>query len=47
MPFVYAFWNNDQTEERPHQFFQNYSYDSFYLGFGSHGELLHNLNYWA
>ena len=29
------------------QFFQNFGYDSFYLGFGSKGEIVHNLNYWA
>ncbi|MGD8452975.1 MAG: alginate export family protein [Phycisphaerae bacterium] len=46
-PFVYALWNNDRTDERPRTFFQNYQYDSFYLGFGARGELAHNLNYWA
>ena len=46
-PFVYAFWNNDRTDERPKEYFQNFSYDSFYLGFGARGELAHNLNYWA
>lgn len=47
VPFVYALWNNDRTDERPKDFFQNYSYDSFYLGFGARGEIVHNLNYWA
>ena len=47
VPFVYALWNNDRTDERPSMWAQNYSYDSFYLGFGSRGEVAHNLNYWA
>lgn len=46
-PFVYALWNDDKTDERPKDWDQNYSYDTFYLGFGSRGELAHNLNYWA
>ncbi len=46
-PFVYALWNNDRTDERPEEWRQNYSYDSFYAGFGARGELAHNLNYWA
>ena len=46
VPFVYAVWNDDHTKERPKDAFQNYRYDSFYLGFGSHGSLAHNLNYW-
>jgi hypothetical protein len=45
-PFVYALRNNDRTDERPRDWSQNYSYDSFYLGFGAQGELAHNLNYW-
>ncbi len=47
VPFVYALWNNDRTDERPKYLFQDFSYDSFYLGFGARGEILHNLNYWA
>ncbi len=47
VPFIYALWNNDRTDERPKHLFQDYSYDSFYLGFGSRGQILHNLNYWA
>jgi hypothetical protein len=47
VPFVYALWNNDRTDERPKYYFQDFSYDSFYLGFGSRGEITHNLNYWA
>ena len=46
-PFVYALWNDDKTDERPKDWSQNYSYDTFYLGFGSRGELWRNLNYWA
>lgn len=47
VPFVYALWNDDRTDEWPKMWFQDYSYDSFYVGFGSQGELAHNLNYWA
>lgn len=47
VPFVYALWNNDRTDERPKYWFQDFSYDSFYLGGGLRGELAHNLNYWA
>jgi len=47
VPFVYALWNNDRTDERPKYYFQDFSYDSLYLGFGSHGEIVHDLNYWA
>ncbi len=46
-PFVYALWNDDKTKERPRDWLQNYSYDSYYTGFGSRGEIVHNLNYWA
>lgn len=46
-PFVYALWNNDHIDERPTDLFQNYSYDTFYFGFGSRGSLTHNLQYWA
>jgi hypothetical protein len=47
VPFIYALWNNDATDERPQNPFQAYSYDTEYFGFGSRGELAHNLNYWA
>ena len=47
VPFVYALWNNDRVDERPKDWFQDYGYDSFYVGFGSRGSLAHNLNYWA
>jgi hypothetical protein len=47
VPFVYALWNNDRTDERPKDPFQNYSYDSFYAGFGSRGQLDRGLFYWA
>ncbi len=46
-PFVYALWNNDKTDERPKDLFQNYSYDTFYFGAGSRGEIARNLNYWV
>lgn len=44
--YAYALWNNDKTDERPEDFFQNYSYDTRYFGFGSRGEIVHNLGYW-
>lgn len=47
VPFVYALWNHDRTDERPQDLFQEYNYDSFYLGFGARGELMPNLHYWA
>lgn len=47
VPFVYALWNNDRTDERPTDWFQNYSYDTFYFGAGARGEIVHNLQYWA
>lgn len=50
-PFIYGFFNNDKTKERPKDPFNDYSYDSAYLGFGSQGEILRqwipNLRYWA
>ncbi len=46
-PYVYALWNDDHTDERPQDWFQNYSYDTAYFGIGSQGELVHNLRYWA
>jgi hypothetical protein len=46
-PFVYALWNNDRTDERPKNPYQNYSYDTRYFGVGSRGSLAHNLNYWT
>lgn len=47
VPFVYALFNNDRTDERPKEWLQNYGYDSCYVGAGARGELAHNLNYWA
>jgi hypothetical protein len=47
VPFAYVLWNDDKTDERPKDYLQDYSYDSFYVGVGSRGELAHNLNYWA
>lgn len=47
VPFAYVLWNNDRTDERPPTWYQNYSYDSFYAGFGLRGELASDLHYWA
>ena len=47
VPFVYALWNDDFTDERTPTWFQNYTYDTQYYGIGSRGELAHNLRYWA
>lgn len=47
VPFVYALWNDDKTDERPIEWSQNYSYDTFYFGLGSRGELAYNLFYWV
>ncbi len=47
VPFVYAIWNDDKTDERPKTWFQDYSYDSFYFGGGTRGELARNLLYWV
>lgn len=46
-PFAYAIWQQDHTDERPQDLFQEYDYDTQYWGFGSRGELLPDLNYWA
>lgn len=46
-PFGYALWNDDFTIERPTDPFQNYAYDTQYWGFGSRGQVVHNLNYWT
>lgn len=47
VPFVYALWNDDRTDERPRDWAQNYRYDTFHLGFGARGELWRNSSYWA
>jgi len=47
VPFAYAIWNDDKTDERPKDWRQNYSYDSAYFGLGSRGEAVRNLTYWA
>ena len=45
-PFVYYLWQQDHTEEHPDDPFQEYDYDSRYLGLGSKGRLaLRNLFY--
>ncbi|UCD28095.1 MAG: alginate export family protein [Planctomycetota bacterium] len=44
-PFAYAYWNEDQLTEKPISLFQNYDYDTWYVGIGSAGELVKNLRY--
>ncbi len=44
-PFVYAVWNEDQRTETPTNPFQNFDYDTYYIGFGSTGEIVKNLRY--
>lgn len=46
-PFAYALWNQDRTDERTPDFFQEYDYDTQYFGFGSRGSLIKDLNYWT
>lgn len=46
-PFAYALWNDDFTDERPKDPFQNYAYDTQYFGVGARGMLAHDLNYWT
>lgn len=47
IPFIYAVWQDDKTDERPQDYDQAYSYDTFYGGFGMRGEIVKNLNYYA
>lgn len=47
VPFVYWLLNDDRTKERPKDPFQDYSYDSFYLGGGAAGEIVKDLRYWG
>lgn len=47
VPFAYAIWQDDETDERPKDYFQNYSYDTFYAGLGSRGQIVKDLTYWA
>lgn len=44
-PFVYVAWQDDHTSEDPPEPFQQFRYDSRYVGFGSTGELVDNLRY--
>jgi hypothetical protein len=46
-PFAYAIWNDDFTDERPKDPFQNYSYDTQYFGLGSRGSFTRDLSYWT
>ncbi len=43
-PFAYAVWNKDQKTDR-WSVLQKFDYDSYYVGFGSTGELMRNLRY--
>lgn len=45
-PFGYFFFNDDRTKERPKDPYQDYSYDSFYLGGGAQGEIVPDLRFW-
>lgn len=47
VPFAYVVWQNDRTDERPKDPFQNYAYDSEYYGLGARGSIAHNFNYWT
>lgn len=47
VPFFYMLFQNDEGDERPEDFYQSYGYDSEHFGFGSRGQLAHNLHYWA
>lgn len=46
-PFAYALWNDDFTDERPKDAFQNYAYDTQYFGIGSRGQIIERLTYWG
>ncbi len=44
-PFAYVLWQNDQISDGPRLSAQRFEYDSFYVGFGSSGEIVPNLAY--
>ncbi len=44
-PFFYIAWQDDHTTEDPPSLYQQYRYDSRYIGFGASGELVDNLRY--
>jgi hypothetical protein len=46
-PFAYVLWQRDHNTERPVVLFQEFDYDSFYVGLGSVGEIVKGLNYEA
>lgn len=46
-PFAYGLWQQDRNREADRGFFRKFDYDSFYLGFGSTGELSKGLRYTA
>lgn len=44
-PFGYVLWQRDHNTDNIPTFLQKFDYDSFYVGFGSTGELVPNLRY--
>ncbi len=44
-PYAYALWNDDYTDERPQNYFQNYAYDTQYYGIGARGPRQPRRNY--
>lgn len=43
--FAYGLFQEDQQGENPSEFFQEYDYDSFYVGLGAYGDLAADLRY--
>ncbi|RME40051.1 MAG: hypothetical protein D6788_04225 [Planctomycetota bacterium] len=46
-PYAYAVWQRDRNSEARFRPFQRFTYDSFYAGIGSTGELIDHLRYLA
>jgi len=44
-PFFYGVWQDDKQGESPPRLLQNFTYDSYYLGVGSTGELFKDVRY--
>lgn len=44
-PFIYALRQNDRNRETVFPLFQDFNYDSWYIGLGSSGELVEQLRY--
>lgn len=44
-PFGYVLWQRDHISDNLPTYLQRYDYDSFYVGFGSTGEVVANLRY--